>query len=329
MPRPEYPASIFEFQSYFPDELSCVKFLMASRWPDGFKCPRCGSGDFYYIEGRHLLQCQNCRRQTSATAGTVMHKTRQPLRAWFWAAYLVTTHTPGLSAVQLKRQLGGKVHYETAFLMLHKLRAAMVREGREKLRGVVEVDETFIGGREADMPGRAGSKPIVVGAVEDKGESAGRVRLRLIPNAGRRTLEKFIRENVELGSEVRTDGWAGYNALSKLGYRHMATIEGSPEMAVVILPHVHRAFANLKTWLLGTHHGAVSWQHMQAYLNEFVFRYNRRGTPMAGFQTVLGLADERLGPTYEGLYGIAKGETEYAHPNPGELREITHAELTR
>lgn len=316
MPRPDFPNTIFEFQERFATEKACVDFLMASRWPDDFTCPRCGGKTFYWIEGRNLLQCRTCRKQTSATAGTIMHRTKQPMRVWFWAAYLVTTHTPGLSAVQLQRQVG-LTSYKTAFLLLHKLRAAMVRQGREKLRGVVEVDETFIGGEEPEMRGRAlGLKALVVGAVEDRGESAGRVRLRLIPNAKGATLEKFVKENVEPGSEVRTDGWAGYNGLISLGYLHMPSIEGTPARATVILPHVHRVFANLKTWILGTHHGAISHQHLQAYLNEFTFRYNRRGTPMAAFQTVLGLSEERLGPTYKGLYGVAKGETEYVHPNP-------------
>jgi transposase-like protein len=301
---------------------------MSSRWPDGFHCPRCGGQTFYMIESRKQLQCQTCGKQTSITAGTVMHSTKTPLRVWFHAAYLVTTLTPGISAVQLHKQLG--VSYEKAFMMLHKLRAAMVKEGRERLRGIVEVDATYIGGLEEDLPGRAkGLKALVVGAVEAREKSAGRVRLRRIESADKATLEKFIKENVEPGAEVRTDGWSGYNGLSALGYRHLAQIEGEPERATVILPHVHRGFANLKTWILGTHHGAISWQHLPAYLNEFTFRYNRRRTPMAAFQTVLGLADERRGPTYDELYKVARGESDYAHPNPAELRDREYAENTR
>lgn len=316
MPRPDFPLTIFEFQERFSTEAACVKFLIDSRWPDGPRCPKCNATDFYWLESRKLLQCRGCHYQMSAMAGTVMHRSKQPLRVWFWAAYLMTTYTPGLSAVQLQRQIGLS-SYKTAFLLLHKLRAAMVRRGREKLRGVVEIDETLIGGYEPEMVGRAkGLKAIVVGAIEVQGEITGRVRLRVIQNAGKSALEEFIKENVELGSEVRTDGWAGYAGLTTAGYRHVASVEGTPERAVVILPHVHRVFANLKTWILGTHHGAVSWQHLQAYLNEFTFRYNRRGTPMAAFQTLLGLTDERLGPTYKGLYGIVRGETEYVHPNP-------------
>ncbi len=328
MSRPPFPTTFFEFQSQFPDELSCVKYLIESRWPDGYMCAKCGAQEFYWIERRKLLQCRACRWQTTVTAGTIMHRTKKPLRVWFLAAYLMTTMTPGLSAVQLRKQAG--VSYETAFMLLHKLRAAMVKEGREKLRGIVEADETFIGGYEPEMVGRArGLKAIVVGAVEVRGEHAGRVRLKVIQDASKDSLEGFVQDNIESGSEVRTDGWAGYIGLSSLGYRHMASVEGAPGRVVVILPHVHRVFANLKTWVLGTHHGAIKWQHLQAYLNEFTFRYNRRRTPMAAFQTVLGLTEERRGPTYEGLYGIAKGETEYVHPNPGGKRDRRRAVSTR
>lgn len=317
MPRPPFPTTFFEFQSRFPDESSCAKFLIESRWPDGFKCPKCGNGrEFYWIEKRKQMQCHDCRHQTSITAGTVLHHTQQPLRTWFLAAYLMTTQTPGESAVQFQRQAG--ISYETAFMLMHKLRAAMVRTDREKLRGVVEVDETLIGGAAPDEGGRShgGKKALVVGAVEVRDRYAGRIRLQVIPDASRSSLEGFIRGNIESGSQIRTDAWASYKELGRLGYEYVRQVEGKPERAAIILPHVHRVFANLKTWLLGTHHGRVSHQHLQAYLNEFTFRYNRRKTPMAAFQTLLGLVEERRGPTYEGLYGVAKGETEWIHPNP-------------
>lgn len=250
-----------------------------------------------------------------------MHRSKQPLVVWFWAAYTVATHTPGLSAVQLQRQLGPQTSYKTAFMLLHKLRAAMVREGRERLRGVVEVDESFVGGPDPGGGRRhIGNKALVIGAVEVRGERAGRVRLRVIPNGTQVTLEKFLRENVEPATEVRTDAYAGYFGLIDEGYMHIPRVQGGGQNAPVILPHIHRVFANLKTWLLGTHHGAVRKQHLQAYLNEFVFRYNRRQTPMAAFQTILGLIEERRGPTYKGLYGIAKGEEEYVHPTNPTLR---------
>jgi len=242
-----------------------------------------------------------------------MHRSKMPLRLWFWAAYLVTTITPGMSAKQFQRQTGSN-NYETAFMMLHKLRAAMVKDEREPLRGIVEVDESYVGGPKSGPAGRgAKGKVIVVGAVEllikPKGETANRVRLRIIKDASGRSIMNFIREDIKKGTAIRTDGWMGYAGLSKAGYHH-SIIEESTNLV-----HIHRVFSNLKTWLLGTHHG-VSPQHLQAYLNEFVFRFNRRRTPMAAFQTVLGLISQRYGPTYEELYSVAK-EKKKAWIHPG------------
>lgn len=320
MPRPDFPRTIMEFQQRFSEEGECLRYLIDSRWPNGFVCSRCGHDAFYWKEGRKLLECKSCHYQTSVTAGTVMHRSKQPLTLWFLAAYLVTTLTPGLSALQFKEQVGLS-SYKTAFMMLHKLRAAMVRHDRTKLSGTVEVDETFIGGK--DKPGPPGrgaeGKVLVAGAAEIRSGAVTRIRLKVIQDASRESLTRFIRDNVEVGSTVVTDAWKGYGGL--IEYRHIPLVEGTPERASVILPHIHRIFSNLKTWLLGTHHG-VSPQHLPAYLNEYVFRLNRRGTRMAAFQTVLGLIAERKGPTYRGLYGIAKGEVLWEHPNPtgGSLR---------
>ena len=241
------------------------------------------------------------------TAGTVLHKTRTPLTHWFWAAYLVATHTPGLSAVQLQRQLG-LARYETAWLMLHKLRSAMVRPAREPLAGTVEVDEAYLGGSVAGRQGgRAlGFKTLVAGAVEVRGEGSGRVRLRVVEDATAASLEAFVRANVSSGSSVRTDGWMGYAHLREAGFRHQRKVQGSPERAAVILPRIHRVFGNLQTWLGGTHHG-VSGKHLQAYLDEFAFRFNRRQKPMAAFQTLLGLGSHHPRTTYADL--VARGSS--------------------
>jgi len=307
MPRPDFPKTIFEFQQWFPDEDACVKFLIQSRWPEDFVCPRCGGREYWWKDARQLLQCKQCGYQASPTAGTVMHRSKMPLRLWFHAAYLVTTHTPGFSALQFQRQVGLS-SYQTAFTMLHKLRAAMVRSGRDKLSQVVEVDETYIGGERSGKTGRgAEGKVIVAGAVDIRGKYANRVRLKVIPNVTQATLNEFVQDNIEIGSTVVTDDWLGYSKLESLGYEHSIALR---------MIHIHRVFSNLKSWLIGTHHG-VSKQHLQAYLNEYVFRFNRRNTPMAAFQTVLGLAKGRTGPTYKGLYGVAKGLDLYTHPaNP-------------
>ncbi|MEW6296105.1 MAG: IS1595 family transposase, partial [Candidatus Diapherotrites archaeon] len=288
MSRPDFPKTVFEFQTRFPTEEEQLAFLIQSRWPEGFVCPRCVHKEYWWKATRKLLQCRKCRYEVSVTAGTVMHRSKQPIPVWLQAAYLVTTHTPGISAVQFQRQVG-LPSYQTAFTMLHKLRSAMVRQERTKLSGLVEVDETYIGAEIHGPPGRgAKGKVLVVGAVDLKGKYANRVRLKVIPNASKAGLSKFIQDNVELDSTIKSDEWVGYYGLEKLGYKHVISKR---------LPHIHRVIGNLKTWLRGTHHG-VSPQHLQAYLNEYTFRFNRRKTPMAAFQTVLGLAKERKGPTY-------------------------------
>jgi transposase-like protein len=225
-----------------------------------------------------------------------------PLTVWFWAAYLVTTHTPGLSAVQLQRQLG--LSYETAWALLHKLRVAMVNPEREALKDKVEVDETYLGGPEAGLKGgrQLWDKALVVGAVEVRGQTAGRVRLQVVPDASARSLTGFVKRTVVPGALILTDRWQAYASLRELGYRHRPRTQGAPERAGKVLPHSHRVFGNLKTWLGGTHHG-VGHAHLQAYLDEFAFRFNRRRTPMAAFQTLLGLASGVHGPTtYDMLY---------------------------
>jgi len=307
-----YPATLLEFQRWFSSEAACVDYLYLNRWPDGFVCPKCDSRRRpYLIEAYRRIECAGCNHQTSVTAGTVMHGTRMPLQVWFNGAYLVTTHTPGFSALQFQRQLGIKT-YETAFQMLHKLRAAMVRPDRDRIHGDVEVDETFIGAKKHGKRGRgAEGKIMVAGAVEvldrnEQKERVGRLRLEVVPDGSADSLVEFVLNNVQVGSAVRTDGLVSYNKLAKKGYSY--TIVGSLE-----LEHIHKTFGNLKTWIEGTHHG-VSQKHMPAYVNEFVFRHNRRRTPMAAFQAVLGLAARTAGITYADLYA-AGSEGRWKHPN--------------
>jgi transposase-like protein len=302
--RPEYPRSLHEFRKLFSDEAACRLYLARSRWPEGFQCPRCRQGEALELPTRFLWRCRACKHDTSVTAGTVLHRTRIPLTQWFWAAYLVSTQTPGFSALQLQRQLGLR-RYETAWAMLQKLRRAMVRPGREPLKDKVEVDETYIGGREAGQLGgrHVLDKAIVVGAVEVRGEASGRVRLQVVPDVSARSLTGFVRTNVAAGAIVVTDGWGGYDPLPKQGYRHRPHTQGDRRRSTKILPRIHRVFGNLKTWLRGTHHG-VGHAHLQAYLDEFVFRFNRRRTPMAAFQTLLGLGSQQQPTTYKQLYRV-------------------------
>ena len=251
MGRPDFPRNILEFQECFPDEAACLDYLAASRWPEGFRCPACDGERAWVLERRHLWECAGCHRQASVTAGTVMHRTHTPLRLWFWAAYLVATHTPGISAVQLQRQLGLS-RYETAWLMLQKLRRAMVAPERDLLRGEVEVDEGFIGGRNPERKGsreRVGKRLVVVG-VEIRGGGSGRLRLASLPDASGASLGGFITENVTADSVIHTDGWRGYGSVGKLGYDHRPVAQRwRTDERQVILPRAHRALSNLKTWL--------------------------------------------------------------------------------
>jgi transposase-like protein len=300
--RPDFPKSLKQFQAQFRDDEACRTYLAACRWPDGFRCGRCGHPEPFQLAARGLWQCKACGRQTSVTAGTVLHRTRLPLTVWFWAAYLMSTHPPGLSAVQLQRQLG--LSYETAWALLHKLRRAMVNPEREPLKDKVEVDETYLGGHEAGLKGgrQLWDKALIVGGVEVRGRAAGRVRLHVVGDASARSLTGFVKRTVAPGALILTDAWQGYASLPALGYRHRPRTQGPRERASKLLPHIHRVFGNLKTWLGGTHHG-VGHDHLQVYLDEFAFRFNRRRTPMAAFQTLLGLASGVHGPlSYDMLY---------------------------
>jgi hypothetical protein len=302
MARPDFPRTLAEFQSRFAAEEDCRRYLMACRWPDGFHCPRCGKREACELATRELVQCKSCRHQASVTAGTVLHRTRVPLRLWFAAAYLVTTHTPGFSAAQLQRQLGLD-RYETAWTMLQKLRRAMLRPDRDRLAGVIEVDETYVGGVEAGRRGgrqRDSTKSIVVGAVEVRGGGSGRIRLAVVDDLTATSLGAFVTASVAPGSVVLTDRWQGYAPL-RHAYDHRPSTTGDPKNAAKLLPRVHRAFSNLKAWLQGTHHG-VGAKHLPHYIDEFVFRCNRRRTPMAAFQSLLGLATQHAPTSYKMLY---------------------------
>jgi hypothetical protein len=255
------------------------------------------------------------QNQYIAYAGTVMQSSHTPLSTWFWGAYLMTTQVPGQSAVQFQRQLALS-RYETAFQILHKLRAGMVRPERDAI-GVehpVEVDECMVGGETRGEGRGTHHKSIVVGAVEvrsrqDDGKKhrrrvyAGRLRLRVVPDRSADALTGFVKDNVALGSTLRTDGWTGYPGLPEMGYHHEAlTLGGDPDKAEAHLPMIHLVFSNLKTWIKGTHHSRIEPKHLQAYLNEYVFRFNRRFYPMTAFHSVLGIAARSVPPTYAQLY---------------------------
>ena len=221
MARPDFPRTIMEFQERFATEADCLEYLAASRWPEGFSCPACGSRRAWVLERRHLWECADCHQQTSVTAGTVMHKTHTPLRTWFWAAYLVATLQPGISAKQLQRQLGLS-RYETAWLILQKLRRAMVAPERELLKREVEIDEFWLGGYEEGLKGsrQRGKKALCAVAVEVRGQGSGRLRLAVLGDASAKELGSFVEATTAKGSIVHTDGWRGYSGLHAAGYKH-------------------------------------------------------------------------------------------------------------
>ena len=285
----EYPATFGEFHSWFADDGGCLAFLERLRWPSGFVCPSCAAvGEPLRIR-RGRLRCRVCRAETSATAGTIFADTKLPLATWFQTIWLVTNQKHGTSALDLQRAIG--MSYETSWTVLHKLRRTMVREGRESLAGVVEVDETYVGGA---VPGRRGrgalGKAIVAIAVErlgvgekSKRVALGRARLKRIPNVQMATLTDFVLDTCDLDAIIYTDHWGGYNDLGNVGYTHVKTnISASGDPAHIAMPCVHRVASLLKRWLLGTHQGGVSIRQLDFYLDEFVFRFNRRKSGSRG-----------------------------------------------
>lgn len=275
----DYPRTLLELERRFSDEASCRAYLFALRWPQGFACPACG-GRGAAIR-RHLWRCENCRRETSVMAGTIFQDSKLPLTLWFRAMWQVTSQKNGISALGLQRVLG-LGSYKNAWTLLHKLRRAMVRPGRGRLQGVVEVDEAYWGGEESGVRGRQSiTKALIVVAAEADGEGIGRIRLRDIPDTNRATLHGFIQQSIEPGSTVVTDGLQAYRELG--GYVQDRQIQKQqPTDAEHLLPRVHRVISLLKRWRMGTHQGGIAHEHLEDYLNEFTFRFNRRKSTSRG-----------------------------------------------
>jgi len=285
MKAESFPRTMSEFVERFHSEEACREYLMHVRWPEGYRCPSCGHGRYWAAPG-HLLECPSCGRQTSLTAGTVLHGTRKPLRMWFRAIWWVSTQKTGGSAKGLQRLLG-LGSYQTAWAWLQKLRRAMVRAGREPLEGPVEVDDSFLGGKEEGVSGRQTVKKAkIVVAVEVAGggrKQIGRVRLQVVEDFSSASLIAFVVDNVAAGSMVITDDWTSYGPLYRHGFRHeVRQAASSKKRKAESLPNVHVVISLLKRWLLGTHQGAVRPKHLQRYLDEFAFRHNRRKSRHVG-----------------------------------------------
>jgi len=276
----DYPTTVLELRDQFANEVACRQYLAKMRWPEGFACPRCHSQQAW-LTARGLYHCRQCDHQTSVTAGTLFADTNLPLRLWFEAIWHVTNQKYGASALGLQRLLG-LGSYRTAWNWLHKLRRAMVRPHRDRLSGVVEVDETYVGGERSGKRGRgAAGKTLVLIMVQVVPEGAGRVRLARVADASAASLEPALQQAVEPGSQVRTDGWSGYGRLERLGYSHTVVRTGAA-VGDNLLPLANRVASLLKRWLLGTHQGAVRTTHLDYYCDEFTFRFNRRTSRSRG-----------------------------------------------
>lgn len=344
----EFPKCLPDFQRLFPDDTACATYLEKLLWRNGFACPKCGAaGEPYrFADKAGKLRCRACQKDAWLMAGTVMERSHTPLSVWFWGAYLISSLTPGMSAVQFQRQLGLS-RYETAFQILHKLRAGMVNAERTRIGAKcqhVEVDEVWIGGATRGKGRGRHGKTLVVGAVEamrrapkaDKldgkqskaiprrgGLYAGRLRLSVLPARTSKHLIEFVEGNVEPGTLV-TDGWSAYGSLAGKGYEHIAAVENAnPQVAEDYLPLIHLIFSNLKAWLNGVHHG-VDAQHLQAYLNEFTFRFNRRFYPLNSFKSLLGIGAENESATYAELYS-----GNWKHPNQAFAPQVDASDVIK
>lgn len=277
--------TVHQFRSSFGEEAQCGAQLSRQRWPEGFRCPRCGGSSRGYMVARRLHECSACAYQCSVTAGTIFHKTRTPLPSWFWAIYRMSHDKKGISALQLSKEIG--VSYSTAWLMQHKIRKAMADRDRSyTLGGLVEVDEGYVGGEEHGeaRKGRgAQTKSVVAVAVEHRAEGQpgrppvpGFAALSVVPNASSKSLDGFLTAKIRPGTHVLTDGWNGYWHVEKLGYKHTATeLSNQNQPAHKLFPWVHITLSNLKRFLLGTHH-RVEGKHLPSYVAEFNYRLNRR-----------------------------------------------------
>ena len=276
----KYPADITDFMDMFATEEACEDYLIRVRWPEGYVCPRCDNKN-HWKKARGLFVCRDCCHETSVTAGTLFQDTHKPLRLWFQAMWYMVNQKNGVSALGLQKALGLKSH-QTAWAWLHKLRRAMVRPGREKLSGLVEVNEAFIGGERSGKRGRgAEGKSLIFIAAEDAGGHIGRIRLTTLIDASGAVLTKAVQETIAAGSRIRTDDWNGYNYLSRHGYIHSAAAHKNLESGDAT-PLAHLVAALFKRWWLGTHQGAISPENLRYYLDEFTFRFNRRKSRSRG-----------------------------------------------
>ncbi len=300
-----YPMKLEEFEKSFRTEKQCRDYLFKLRWENGYKCPHCEYNKYWQIS-EIKYKCQSCGYQTSVIAGTIFQDTHKSLTLWFRAIWYITSQKNGTSALGLQGVLG-LGSYRTAWTWLHKLRRAMIRPGRDKLQGLIEVDETLIGApSKGGKRGRgAENKVLVAIAVEINDKKIGRIRMSVIEDASSKSLHSFVDAVVEKGSIIITDGWSGYNGLSEKGYTQEVKIHKN-DNPDTLLPHVHTVISLLKRWMLGTLQGACSKEHIGYYFDEYAFRFNRRKSKSRGmlFYRLLQNAVNMQPSTYDDI--IAK-----------------------
>lgn len=279
----DYPRNFNEFEIFFVNEAACREYVTKTRWPNGYSCPQCGSNEKPWKTGRGYFHCQSCNRAMSVTAGTLFERTKVPLKTGFLAIWFVTSQKNGANALGLQRVLG-LGSYRTAWTWLQKLRRAMVRPGRDRLHGHVEVDESLVGGiSSGGKRGRGAENKVVIAVEMHEPKGFGRIRMKRIEDASANSLSGFVSEAVESGATILTDAWKGYNDLEKRGYKHIKTnLSDSGDPAHVVMPGVHRVASLLKRWIMGTHQGAISKKYLDYYLDEYTFRFNRRSSRSRG-----------------------------------------------
>ena len=306
------PTDLIAFKEAFSSEEHCLDYIEKLRWPNGFRCPNCEHDVGYRLTLRRLIQCAVCRHQTSATAGTIFHKTRIPLQNWFWIIFLVAQDKGGASASRLAAQLG--MYYKTVWYVLHKIRHAMERrDERITLAGYIEMDEAIVG-RQARKPGRPRKNPDekstkcpkvrklgqratdptrrktqteVVVMVERENAHAGNLAMKVVHKTTRDDLREVTEQRVDDDKQwFKTDALQSHYVLKSMGHTLHALKLGNTQWSVEELPVVHRAISLLKRFLMGTYHG-VSPLYLQSYLHEFCFRWNRRDKQQTIYDSLL------------------------------------------
>ena len=309
----DFPKSEIEFDQRFLNSSACYQYLFKMKWPQGFNCCKC-THQHYWVSKKHIYICQRCQHNHSLTAGTIMDSSKKPITYWFKAMWWFTTRKSGINAVNLQELLGFG-SYTTAWAWLQKLRRCTIRKDREKLFGNVEVDEFFIGGQKSGKRGRGSAgKTIVVAAVERKGEKLGRIRLKVIPNCSSDSLVAFINDTVETGTTVCTDGWKGYYGLDDTMYNHYQVFQNKASAKESVLPGVHLIASLVKRMILGTHHGRFDPHYLQNYLDEYVFRFNRRNSKSIGkkFMRIVQQVVRSTKITFSQLVDNATSSFEYS-----------------